>query len=124
MTLALDFNGADRLVIYFLGFCPCFVVLCNNIEGLFYVAYSMTLILWTEVESMLRNIQHRHPQQADLKGRFAVYRLQMDDLRIAMFFLFFTQVGYFGAGKQVVFSYPECYIDGNQFRIYSVGSRA
>ncbi len=60
---------------------------------MFYVAYSMTLLCWIEVESSLRNAQRSKPENAQ------VYRFQADDLRIVLFFLFFVQVGFFGMGK-------------------------
>ncbi len=60
---------------------------------MFYVAYSMTLLCWIEVESSLRNARPSKPENAQ------VYRFQADDLRIVLFFLLFVQVGFFGTGK-------------------------
>ena len=33
------------------------------------------------------------------KGRKGDYRMRVDDVRIALFFLFFVQVAFFGTGK-------------------------
>ncbi|KAK0192589.1 Phosphatidylinositolglycan class N-domain-containing protein [Armillaria mellea] len=82
-----------KILMYFLGFGPCFVILSISVEGMFYVAYSMTLLCWIKVESSLRNAQRFKPENVQ------VYRFQADDLRIVLFFLFFVQVGFFGTGN-------------------------
>ena len=43
-----------RLLTFFLGFGAFFVWLAIAVEGLFYVAYSLTLCLWVEVEAARR----------------------------------------------------------------------
>lgn len=77
----------------FLGLGTCFVILSISIEGLFYLAFSMTLVTWIEVESMLREPS----PVADNRKKH--YSFQVDDLRIALFFLFFVQIAFFGTGK-------------------------
>ena len=89
---------------FFLGFGACFVWLAIAVEGLFYVVYSLTLCLWVEVESVLRacalqDSQKRGTSQQDSKLNTTAYRPKADDLRIAVFFLFFVQVAFFGTGK-------------------------
>ena len=85
----------SKFLVYFLGFGPCFVILSISVEGLFYVAYSLTLVSWVMVEFAVRN---GSPSPSSSKvGK--VYQFQVDDLRIALFFLFFVQVGFFGTGK-------------------------
>jgi phosphatidylinositol glycan class N len=100
---------ASKLVMFFLGFGPCFVILSISIEGLFYVAYSTTLVTWIKVEQLVR-MGPGSPLSSDLdetevnKGHTPqniAYRFRPDDLRIALFFLFFVQVGFFGIGKYV-----------------------
>lgn len=72
------------------------MILSISVEGLFYLAFSMTLGFWVEVESMLR----ASSRASDSKGaRSKSYSFQTDDLRIALFFLFFVQVAFFGTGK-------------------------
>ena len=87
----------SRILAFFLGFSVCFVILSISSEGLFYFSYASTLFVWVEVETVLR----AQKQKLEPKGPVTVvsYRLQMDDLRIAVFFLFFVQVGFFGTGK-------------------------
>ncbi len=73
-----------------LGLGPCFIILAISVEGLFFAAYSITLLAWVDVEAALRPAR---------PGQSSVYHFQADDLRIVLFFLFFVQVGFFGTGK-------------------------
>ncbi|KAJ7201338.1 Phosphatidylinositolglycan class N-domain-containing protein, partial [Mycena pura] len=86
---------SSKLLMYFLAFGPCFVILSISVEGLFYVAYSVTLVSWIEVERSLRADLNRVKKTKSVLQ----YRFQPDDLRIALFFLFFVQVGFFGTGN-------------------------
>jgi phosphatidylinositol glycan class N len=90
-----DHTLFSKFLVYFLGFGPCFIVLSISVEGLFYVAYSLTLVTWVMVESVVRNGSAR----PDASNVSKVYHFRTDDLRIALFFLFFVQVGFFGTGK-------------------------
>ncbi|TFK43974.1 Phosphatidylinositolglycan class N-domain-containing protein [Crucibulum laeve] len=81
----------SKLLMYFLGFGPCFVILSISTEGLFYAAYSATLAIWIEMEKV-----HRGERKS---SKSVTYEFQPDDLRIALFFLFFVQVGFFGTGN-------------------------
>ena len=85
----------SKFLVYFFGFGPCFVILSISVEGLFYVAYSLTLVVWVMVESIVRN----GSPSPKLSKVGKVYYFRADDLRIALFFLFFVQVGFFGTGK-------------------------
>lgn len=82
-----------KILTFFLGFSVCFVILSISVEGLFLVAFFATLLVWVEVEVALRF--HGGNPKVHEEG----YRLQIDDIRIALFFLFFVQVAYFGTGK-------------------------
>ncbi|KDQ33941.1 hypothetical protein PLEOSDRAFT_1032825 [Pleurotus ostreatus PC15] len=85
-------NALTKTTAYLIGFGVWLVVLSVNAEGLFYLAYAMTLQIWIEVETTLRN-----EQPVANSGEYRSLRL--DDLRIAIFFLFFSQCGFFGAGN-------------------------
>ncbi|KAG5642681.1 hypothetical protein DXG03_002339 [Asterophora parasitica] len=85
----------SKFLVYFLGFGPCFVILSISVEGLFYVAYSAVLAVWIVTESIVRNGAPRPGSSEQTK----IYQFQPDDLRIALFFLFFVQVGFFGTGN-------------------------
>ncbi|KAF8204456.1 Phosphatidylinositolglycan class N-domain-containing protein [Mycena galopus ATCC 62051] len=88
-------SASSKILMYFLAFGPCFVILSISVEGLFYVAYSITLALWIEVEKSLRSDLERVKKSKSVLQ----YRFQPDDIRIALFFLFFVQVGFFGTGN-------------------------
>lgn len=81
---------------YFLGFGPCFVILSISVEGLFYTAYTATLTMWVHVE---RSLAVDKATRRGTTRSNQYYRFEADDLRIALFFLFFVQVGFFGIGK-------------------------
>lgn len=87
---------------FFLAFSVCFIVLSISIEGLFYSAFTYNLLLWIDVEAAVR-------KPSDVNGcgpkgvRSDSYCFQADDVRIALFFLFFVQVAFFGTGKYVAF---------------------
>jgi GPI ethanolamine phosphate transferase 1 len=83
-----------RIVTLFLGFSVCFVILSISVEGLFYCSYAATLVVWAEVEAMLRQHTVKNQQKSPEPRN-----LQLEDMRIAVFFLFFVQVAFFGTGK-------------------------
>ncbi|KAL1675871.1 Phosphatidylinositolglycan class N-domain-containing protein [Schizophyllum commune] len=109
-------NPDSKILMYFMGFGTCFVLLSISVEGLFYVAYTATLGVWVEVEAALRDASggksasssagtlsssgadKTSPAKPDeaTKGQSSFV---VDDLRIALFFLFFVQVGFFGTGN-------------------------
>ena len=95
-------TAEGRLLTYFLSFCPCFVLLSIRAEGLFYLSYCTTLYLWTRVEEAVRPETPKHPAQTnggEYGSRWNPRGLSLGDVRIALFFLFFVQVGFFGTGK-------------------------
>ena len=77
----------------FLGLSVCFIILSISVEGLFYCSYAATLAIWADAEAMLRDYTKT------TKARTQGTTLQLDDLRIAIFFLLFVQVAFFGTGK-------------------------
>ncbi|KAF8496185.1 Phosphatidylinositolglycan class N-domain-containing protein [Russula emetica] len=97
-------TAEGRLLTYFLAFCPCFVILSISAEGLFYVSYCTTLYLWTRVEEDARAEKTKYRATTnDDDSKYGsgrnLRRLSLDDVRIALFFLFFVQVGFFGTGN-------------------------
>ncbi|KAF9459158.1 Phosphatidylinositolglycan class N-domain-containing protein [Collybia nuda] len=97
MSRGYQHTPFSKFLVYFLGFGPCFVILSISVEGLFYVSYSATLVSWIMVESIIRH-DSPHPTPTPTPTK-KVYRFQSDDLRMALFFLFFVQVGFFGTGN-------------------------
>ncbi|KZT00391.1 alkaline phosphatase-like protein [Laetiporus sulphureus 93-53] len=91
---AHNMNPKNKILIFFMAFSVCFVLLSISVEGLFYCAFSATLLLWIEIEAAVRQVEHESSSK-DLQA----YKPRPDDLRIAVFFLFFVQVAFFGTGK-------------------------
>ncbi|TFY71502.1 hypothetical protein EVG20_g1485 [Dentipellis fragilis] len=112
-----------KLLTHFLAFCPCFVILSIRAEGLFYLAYCATLFLWTRVEEVVRDgtrVKNGKAKEgrnggAKEKGKSVSgwnrYGLRVDDVRVALVFLFFVQVGFFGTGNVASISYVSLSIE-------------
>lgn len=92
-----------RTTALFLGFCVCFVILSISTEGLFFLMYSGTLYMWTHVEAALyksRSTTSHTNAKVNVKRREdSDHQIRADDIRIAVFFLFFVQLAFFGTGK-------------------------
>ncbi|TDL27113.1 PigN-domain-containing protein [Rickenella mellea] len=88
-------NEYSKLLGLFLAFAPCFVILSIAAEGLFYLSYCATLITWIGVETKVR----AHTRKAQNLSKAESYQPTLDDVRIALFFLFFVQVAFFGTGN-------------------------
>lgn len=101
-------SPASKLLTLFLTFTPCFVILSICAEGLFYLSYCALLMIWIEVEREVRrarteNEARRGMTQTDLKEDRRLANTQYvprgEDVRMAVFFLFFVQIAFFGTGK-------------------------
>lgn len=102
---------SEKLLTLFITFVPCFVILAINAEGLFYASYCYMLVTWMGVEENVRNATapaRPNSQKGDIHelssdggsaSNRQQYKPRWDDLRIALFFLFFVQVAFFGTGK-------------------------
>ena len=105
-----------KILTLFLAFSPCFILLSICAEGLFYLTYCATLLVWVKTESSLRKANDALRSKTSENGSSASkpngtsnpksgsmtesdYKLRADDVRIAVFFLFFVQIAFFGTGK-------------------------
>jgi phosphatidylinositol glycan class N len=106
-----------RLVVIFLAFAPMFVILTISYEGLFYFAFSCTLITWVRLEHRIyRSFSAKSPVHARTspvsysKSSTSTDRetalekheyrsLTLADARIALFFLYFLQSAFFSTGN-------------------------
>jgi phosphatidylinositol glycan class N len=94
-----------RLAIIFLAFAPAFIILTISYEGLFYVTFFTTLVLWSELETkvassmespiLLANGANGHAMSKKPSFR----KLALSDARIALFFFVLLQTGFFGTGN-------------------------
>jgi len=98
-----------KIISFFLAFSACFVVLSISVEGLFFSAYVCNLLLWIEVEVVVRSslagTSENGTTSASSHRHLAPYCFRADDIRIALFFLFYVQVAFFGTGKWVLTSF-------------------
>ncbi|KAM5442678.1 Glycosyl phosphatidyl inositol anchor synthesis [Microsporum ferrugineum] len=103
-----------RLIVLFLTFAPTFIVLTISYEGLFYVVYFATLVSWVRLEhsiykytlppkatpSISREATPRAVTTDSGAPATTSYRtLNLPDARIALFFLFLLQSGFFSTGN-------------------------
>ncbi|KAF2226209.1 Phosphatidylinositolglycan class N-domain-containing protein [Elsinoe ampelina] len=136
---SLDPNNhyLHRLMIIFLTFAPMFIILTISYEGLFYLAFSLTLITWVRLEHRIYRsslpadkpdipsdpISELNPltpalangdaalkaadaatspktSQAEKQKKWSEFRtLTLADTRIALFFLYLLQSGFFSTGN-------------------------
>jgi phosphatidylinositol glycan class N len=92
---------------YFLGFAPCFIILSISVEGLFFVIYSAMLLGWVVLEKIMKypeviregkKVGEKKANGIDEK-REGGYVFSVGDVRLALAFLFFVHLGFFGIGK-------------------------
>lgn len=100
-------NPSARVLTIFLGTGAWFIWVAVSIEGLFYVAFALMLYIWVEVECVWRAALPSGSGPSAGSKASVIYQPRAEDLRIAIFFLFFIQVAYFGPGKSV---FRICYI--------------
>ncbi|KAH6688070.1 phosphatidylinositolglycan class N [Plectosphaerella plurivora] len=98
-----------RLVVMFLTCAPTFVILTISYEGLFYVAFSLLLFCWLELESKV--FRSRPPGDdktqkgtdvSEVRGPAAnqtTRPLTLADARIALFFLILLKSAFFSTGN-------------------------
>ncbi|KAF3938987.1 hypothetical protein ABW19_dt0204048 [Dactylella cylindrospora] len=86
-----------RLMVLFLTFSPTFILLTISYEGLFYVSFWALLTSWLQMEYKVdKQITLTQEQR---KGKRTLRSLSLSDNRIALFFFFFIQAGFFGTGN-------------------------
>ncbi|KAH6899065.1 Phosphatidylinositolglycan class N-domain-containing protein [Thelonectria olida] len=89
-----------RLVIMFLTCAPTFVILTISYEGLFYIAFSITLLAWIRLESSIAAARTGVVQSEQYSFR----PLQLSDARVALFFMVFLQSAFFSTGNMASIS--------------------
>src|ERR1044072_1887808 len=101
-----------RLLVMFLTCAPTFVLLTISYEGLFYVAFCVTLVVWVRLEHQMfisSEAGQAAPQSNGAasgaastlrKERKSVYRtLALSDARVALFFFVLLQSAFFSTGN-------------------------
>ncbi|KIE01075.1 phosphoethanolamine transferase class N, partial [Metarhizium majus ARSEF 297] len=96
-----------RLVVIFLTCAPTFVILTISYEGLFYVAFSVTLLVWVRLEYAAEIFYRKHQQSNGslvqpntLDQDLIQHRaLRLSDARVALFFMVLLQSAFFSTGN-------------------------
>lgn len=100
---------SQRLTIVVFAFAPLFVLLSIRDETLFFGCYTLTLLVWAKLEASLfeERLYQRNVGRQDNKSatssiatkQTAGRSLEKEDIRVAICFLFFLHVGFFGTGN-------------------------
>lgn len=94
-----------RLAIIFLTCAPTFIILTISYEGLFYVAFSITLLAWVRLEYAVHafskgKAQNETAVAEQQKRELGTFRpLTLSDARIALFFMVLLQSAFFSTGN-------------------------
>ena len=113
-----------RLVIIFLTFSPCFIILTIQYEGLFYIGFCVTVLAWVRLEHHIYTYNTgklatppspvlkpkplneaisavaEQVKSSDEGAERHEYRtLKLSDARIALFFFYFIQSAFFSTGN-------------------------
>lgn len=107
-------------MVIFLTFSPTFIILTISWEGLFYFVFCMTLVTWVRLEHAIyvhtagkKPVQSGQPTNngstppkpaptstTTVDGQTYTYRaLTLSDTRVALFFFFLLQSGFFSTGN-------------------------
>ncbi|KAI9797760.1 MAG: Glycosyl phosphatidyl inositol anchor synthesis [Sarcosagium campestre] len=87
-----------RLLILFLTFSPAFIILTISYEGLFFVAFTLTLLAWTLLEQAIFKFQ-APPGSTHTSTPNQFRTLALSDLRIALFLFTLLQSAFFSTGN-------------------------
>lgn len=91
-----------RLAVIFLTCAPTFVILTISYEGLFYVAFCITLLAWVRLEYAVETFTRRSAPEADVgvpAQALAFRSLRLSDARVALFFMVLLQSAFFSTGN-------------------------
>ncbi|XP_027075046.1 GPI ethanolamine phosphate transferase 1 [Coffea arabica] len=95
----------SRLTSIFLGFAPAFLLLSIGYEALFYCALALALMAWMLFENVHRYLSKASLFSASVKAmQNSILKhdercLQLSDMRIALTFMVFFNVAFFGTGN-------------------------
>ncbi|OJJ95896.1 hypothetical protein ASPACDRAFT_81654 [Aspergillus aculeatus ATCC 16872] len=110
--LAPNSHYMHRLMVLFLTFSPTFIILTISYEGLFYFVFCMTIMTWVRLEHAIYAYTSATKKAAPatekssanatttVEGHAYRYRsLSVSDARVALFFFFLLQSGFFSTGN-------------------------
>jgi phosphatidylinositol glycan class N len=101
--LSPNSNFMHRLAMMFFTCAPTFIIFTISYEGLFYVAFSLLLLIWVRLEHRLETFgvaQNGSATGAAKTDTAVSYRpLRLSDARVALFFMVLLQSAFFSTGN-------------------------
>ncbi|ETS63700.1 hypothetical protein PaG_02006 [Moesziomyces aphidis] len=88
--------SSQRLAVVVFAFAPVFVLLSLRDEVLFFGSFITTLLVWAKLEGALRETRRDPTMPAEQSDK---RYLQISELRVSLFYLFFLHIGFFGTGN-------------------------
>jgi phosphatidylinositol glycan class N len=92
-------NPTQRIIALIFAFIPVYTILTTSYELLFLCFFSLLLLLWLLLERRLDNHRRATSPAKSKTTTTAVRRLTLEDVRRAVFLLFFIHVGFFATGN-------------------------
>lgn len=93
-------NYMHRLMTIFLTCAPTFIILTISYEGLFYVAFSITLLSWVRLETRIQAFHRTDGAPGgDAKSGAEFRPLKLSDARVALFFMVLLESAFFSTGN-------------------------
>ncbi|KAH6607906.1 hypothetical protein Trco_004219 [Trichoderma cornu-damae] len=101
-------NFMHRLAMIFFTCAPTFIILTISYEGLFYVAFSILLVVWVRLEyrmEMFGKAQAPRANGSVKSDKSISYRpLRLSDARVSLFFMVLLQSAFFSTGNMASIS--------------------
>ncbi|OTA02710.1 phosphatidylinositolglycan class N, putative [Trichoderma parareesei] len=101
--LSPNSNFMHRLAMMFFTCAPTFIIFTISYEGLFYVAFSLLLLIWVRLEHRLETFGRAQNGNANGAAKIDTavsYRpLRLSDARVALFFMVLLQSAFFSTGN-------------------------
>ncbi|KAL4399959.1 Glycosyl phosphatidyl inositol anchor synthesis [Malassezia pachydermatis] len=93
----------ERILLLVFAFAPVYVILSLRDEVLFFLCYTLLVLLWGHMEAELardRAVMARGPQANMLHPLTPAPRpMQLDDVRLGLFYFLLLNIGFFGTGN-------------------------
>lgn len=92
-----------RLAMIFFTCAPTFIILTISYEGLFYIAYSILLVIWVRLEYRIDSFGKSQASSGNgsVKADISVLNrpLRLSDARVSLFFMVLLQSAFFSTGN-------------------------
>lgn len=86
-----------RILTIYMAFAPTFIILTVSFEGLFYIAFFALLVIWLQLEYKFTESRRLTAGASAVEGKS--HEVDLNEVRLALFFFYFSQIGFFGIGN-------------------------